>query len=109
MTKSESSLGFEQDSQRSRVPFKTPISWENDPELWFHQVKSQLVIAGITNDSTKFHSVVAALNSKSRSSRLNPLIKDLQLGDRRPSHLLTEMQNLAPDKMDDYIFQTLWL
>ncbi|GBN86224.1 hypothetical protein AVEN_9278-1 [Araneus ventricosus] len=45
MTKFESSLGVEQDSQLSRVPFKTPIFWENDPQLWFHQVKSQLVIA----------------------------------------------------------------
>ncbi|GBM83306.1 hypothetical protein AVEN_261143-1 [Araneus ventricosus] len=35
--------------------------------------------------------------------------KDLQLGDKRPSHLLSEMQNLAPAKMKDDILQTLWL
>lgn len=37
------------------------------------------------------------------------MLKDLQLGDKRPSHLLTEMRNLAPDKMEDDILQSLWL
>ncbi|GBN41052.1 hypothetical protein AVEN_118514-1 [Araneus ventricosus] len=90
--------------------------------------------------TTKFHAVVAALNSnilscvrgivrnpplenayialkdwvlqqfaQSSSARLNLLLKDLQLGDKRPSHLLGEMRNLAPAKMEDDILQTLGL
>ncbi|GBM71643.1 hypothetical protein AVEN_269195-1 [Araneus ventricosus] len=78
--------------------------------------------AGISNDSTKFHSVLAALNSnvlscvrdivksppllnaysalkdgvlqqfaQSNSARLNLLLKDLQLGDKHRSHLLSEV------------------
>ncbi|GBM11577.1 hypothetical protein AVEN_130655-1 [Araneus ventricosus] len=130
----------QQDSQLSRIAFKAPVFWEDDPELWFFRVESQFVIAGISNDSTKFHAVVAALNSNilscvrdivrssplenayialkdrvlqhfapSSSARLNLLLKDLQLGDKRPSHLLSEMRNLAPAKMADDILQTLWL
>lgn len=124
----------------SRVAFKAPIFWENDPELWFFQVESQFHISDIKTDSTKFHAVIAALNpsvlscvrdlvrnpptenaygtlkdrilqhfAQSDASRLNLLLKDLQLGDKRPSHLLSEMRNLAPDKMEDDLLQTLWL
>lgn len=124
----------------SRVAFKAPIFWENDPELWFYQVESQFVMADIKVDSTKFHAVIAALSSnvlscirdliksppptdaykalkdrvlqhfaRSDSSRLNLLLKDLQLGDKRPSFLLNEMRTLAPEKLDDEILQSLWL
>lgn len=48
----------------SRVAFKAPPFWDNDPELWFLQVESQFVIANITADTTKFHSVVANLDAK---------------------------------------------
>ncbi|GBO08959.1 hypothetical protein AVEN_239736-1 [Araneus ventricosus] len=47
--------------------------------------------------------------AQSSSARLNLLLKDLQLGDKRPPHLLSEMRNLAPAKMEDDILQTLWL
>ncbi|GBM55880.1 hypothetical protein AVEN_2576-1 [Araneus ventricosus] len=114
-TKPDVSPGVDQDSQLSRIAFNTPVYLENHPELWFFQVDSQFVIAGISNDSTKFHAVVVALNSnvlscvrdivkipplqnayialkvlqqfsQSSSARLNLLLKDLQLGDKCPSH-----------------------
>ncbi|GBO35472.1 hypothetical protein AVEN_191956-1 [Araneus ventricosus] len=137
-TKPEVSHGVEQDSQISRIAFKAPVFWKDDPELWFFQEESQFVTAGISNDSTKFHEVVAALNSnvlscvrnivrnsplenayialkyrvlhqfaQSSSARLNLLLKGLQLGDKHPSHLLGEMRNFTPAKMDDDILQTL--
>lgn len=133
-------IGNDPSLQLSRVAFKAPIFWENDPELWFFQVESQFIISDIKSDSTKFHAVVAALSpnvlscvrdiiknpptetayvtlkdrvlqhfAQSSSSRLNLLLKDLQLGDKRPSHLLNEMRNLAPDKMEEDILQTLWM
>ncbi|GFW60367.1 transposon Ty3-I Gag-Pol polyprotein [Trichonephila clavipes] len=43
------------------------------------------------------------------ASRLNLLLHNLQLGDKRPSHLLSEMRNLAPSKLEDDLLQTLWL
>lgn len=47
-----------------RVAFKAPVFWESDPALWFGQVESQFVIAGLSSDTTKFHAVVAALEPK---------------------------------------------
>ncbi|GFX38938.1 transposon Ty3-I Gag-Pol polyprotein [Trichonephila clavipes] len=133
-------LSVDQESQLSRISFKAPAFWENDPELWFFQVESQFLLAGISNDSTKFHAVIAALNSnilscvrdlvknppresvysslkykilqyfsQSDASRLNLLLHDLQLGDKRPSHLLSEMRNLAPFKLEHDLLQTFWL
>ncbi|GBN46055.1 hypothetical protein AVEN_275542-1 [Araneus ventricosus] len=62
-TKPEVSPSVKQDSQLSRIAFKAPVFWENDPELCFFQVESQFVIASISNDYTKFHAVDAGLNS----------------------------------------------
>ncbi|GFT32757.1 transposon Ty3-I Gag-Pol polyprotein [Trichonephila clavipes] len=95
---------------------------------------------GISNDPTKFHAVIAALNSnilscvrdlvknppkksayssfkdkilqyfsQSDASQINLLLHDLQLGDKRPSHLMSEMRNIAPSKLEDDLLQTLWL
>ncbi|GFW42131.1 transposon Ty3-I Gag-Pol polyprotein [Trichonephila clavipes] len=102
-SKTEIPLSVDQESQLSRIAFKAPAFWENDPELWFFQVESQFLLAGISNDSTKFHAVIAALNSNILSC-----VRDL-LGDKRPSHLLSEMRNLAPSKLEDDLLQTLWL
>ncbi|GBN03611.1 hypothetical protein AVEN_201868-1 [Araneus ventricosus] len=71
-TKPEVSPSVDQDSQLSRTAFKAPVFCENDPELWFFQVESQLVIASISSDSTKFHAVVAALNSN-----VLPCVRDI--------------------------------
>lgn len=64
----------------SRVAFRAPEFWESDPELWFGQVESQFIIAGITVDETKFHSVIAALNAKilscARDLVRSPPVKD---------------------------------
>ncbi|GBL86023.1 hypothetical protein AVEN_89080-1 [Araneus ventricosus] len=108
-TKPEVSLTVEKDSQLSRITFKAPVFWENDPELWFFQVESQFAISGISNDyqiscgrcGFKFQCIIFAQS--------NLLLKDLQLGDKRPSHLLSEIRNLATAKMEDGILQTLWL
>lgn len=47
-----------------RVAFKAPAFWEFDPALWFGQVESQFIMAGLTSETTKFHAVVAALDPK---------------------------------------------
>ncbi|GFU03911.1 hypothetical protein NPIL_469261 [Nephila pilipes] len=45
--------------------------------------------------------------SRTSSSRLNLLLKDLQPGDIRPSLLLNELRNLALENMEDDIPQIL--
>ena len=44
-----------------RVSVKPPVFYRSNPGLWFRQMKSQFVLAGITNDETKFHHILAAI------------------------------------------------
>lgn len=54
-------------SELSAVAIKVPTFWNDKPELWFAQLESQFTLAKITVDSTKFHYVVASLNSEDLS------------------------------------------
>ncbi|GBN26059.1 hypothetical protein AVEN_122818-1 [Araneus ventricosus] len=56
----------------ARVAFRAPPFWETDPDLWFLQLESQFKLSGISIDETKFHTVVAALDSK-----IPPYISDI--------------------------------
>ncbi|XP_059216157.1 uncharacterized protein LOC131994044 isoform X2 [Stomoxys calcitrans] len=49
--------------QISRVAVKAPPFWRADPLLWFKQMESQFLMAGVTQDATKFHTVVASIES----------------------------------------------
>jgi len=44
--------------------FKIPAFWRSNPELWFRQIESQFYTSRITSDSTKYHHVVAAMESE---------------------------------------------
>ena len=45
----------------ARVAVKAPPFWRKNPEIWFRQMESQFVLAGVTAEVTKFHHVVSAL------------------------------------------------
>lgn len=45
----------------------------------------------------------------SAKSKLNKLLSGLQLGDKKPSHLLREMQALSVNQINDNVLQNLWL
>ncbi|GFX89741.1 retrovirus-related Pol polyprotein from transposon 297 [Trichonephila clavipes] len=45
----------------ARVSVKVPPFWRANPEIWFSQMESQFVLAGITTEIMKFHHVVSAL------------------------------------------------
>lgn len=47
----------------ARVSIKIPPFWSAKPQLWFAQVESQFFAGGITKDETKYHTVVAAIES----------------------------------------------
>ncbi|XP_075150889.1 uncharacterized protein LOC142224999 [Haematobia irritans] len=47
----------------SRVAIKAPPFWQSDPLLCFKQMESQFIMAGVTQDSTKFHTIVASIES----------------------------------------------
>ncbi|GBN28138.1 hypothetical protein AVEN_173623-1 [Araneus ventricosus] len=52
------------DFEISRVAFRPPPFWEHDPEIWFVHIESQFSGAGISEDSTKYHALVSALDSR---------------------------------------------
>ena len=45
------------------VALKLPTFWHKDSEFWFLQAESQFDLAGITQETTKFHHVVRTLDS----------------------------------------------
>ncbi|XP_049313823.1 uncharacterized protein LOC125778731 [Bactrocera dorsalis] len=47
----------------AKVSIRIPPFWHAKPELWMAQVESQFIAAGITSDKTKYHTVVAAIES----------------------------------------------
>ncbi|XP_041980527.1 uncharacterized protein LOC121734154 [Aricia agestis] len=47
-----------------KVGVRVPPFWADEPEIWFAQVEGQFNISGITNDSTKFHYVIAQLDNQ---------------------------------------------
>lgn len=46
-----------------RVALKLPTFWEKAPELYFVSIEAQFSLSNITQDTTKYHAVIAALNS----------------------------------------------
>ncbi|GFT08136.1 transposon Ty3-I Gag-Pol polyprotein [Trichonephila clavipes] len=95
-SKTEIPLSVDQESQLSRIAFKAPAFWENDPELWFFQVESQFLLAGISNDSTKFHAVIAALNSNILSC-----VRDLTLWLQRLPANLQQVLSVCKAPLDE--------
>ncbi|GFY69274.1 uncharacterized protein TNIN_377731 [Trichonephila inaurata madagascariensis] len=47
-----------------RVSRKLPPFWADKPAVWFAQAESQFALAHITSDATKFHYIVANLDSR---------------------------------------------
>ena len=47
--------------QVNRVNVKAPVFYRGNPTVWFRQMESQFVVAGVTESSTKFHYIMSAL------------------------------------------------
>lgn len=57
--------GEDANASVSAVSVKLPPFWPEDAELWFIQAESQFAIRGISQDDTRFHYVVGALDQAS--------------------------------------------
>lgn len=57
-------MSEEEIQQINRVAVKLPPFWSDKPSLWFSQADSQFLISGITSDDTKFHYIVAQLETR---------------------------------------------
>nr|XP_042902637.1 uncharacterized protein LOC122270194 [Parasteatoda tepidariorum] len=58
---------------------------------------------------TQIKTRLIAQNADSESSRLKKLLSGIELGDKKPSKLLYEMQSLAADKISSEVLKNLWL
>ncbi|XP_015922603.1 uncharacterized protein [Parasteatoda tepidariorum] len=115
-------------SKLARVAVKPPPFCLQDPSLWFIQLDGQFKLSHITADETQFFTVIAALESKVLQSvreiilsppatekyksvtvKIKQLLQDLQLGDMRPSQLLSKMSDLSAGNLTDNILKTLWM
>ncbi|GBM53071.1 hypothetical protein AVEN_58790-1 [Araneus ventricosus] len=124
-------------NELSRVAFRAPPFWEGEAELWlelsvgisiyrrttditkYHCVVTALdgktlsairdLIRNLPADkpSDKLKTRVIELFSQSESAQLILLLQDLQLGDKRPSQLLFEMQNLSAGKLNEDLLRIL--
>ncbi|XP_055928213.1 uncharacterized protein LOC129959416 [Argiope bruennichi] len=43
------------------VAVKAPPFWRANPELWFKQIESEFILAGVTTEITKFHHILSVL------------------------------------------------
>lgn len=64
MTESQNESIINADNAISRVSVKLPPFWRLNPAVWFKQLESQFALAGITEELTKFHHVVSALQNE---------------------------------------------
>ncbi|GFX29193.1 transposon Ty3-I Gag-Pol polyprotein [Trichonephila clavipes] len=49
------------------------------------------------------------VHSENEDSKIRTLLQGLELGDQRPSELLTRMRSLASDNVDEPLLKSLWL
>ncbi|GFR28149.1 retrovirus-related Pol polyprotein from transposon 297 [Trichonephila clavata] len=102
-------------NQISHVAVKPPPFWKHNPALWFVRLKAQFELAKILNDTTKFNYVLSAAESDILNSVSDLVLKPpengkgLELGDQRPSQLLTRMRSLAGDNVGEPLLKSLWL
>lgn len=59
----------------SRIAFRAPPFWSKNPALYFAQVESQFITAGITTDETKFNTIVASIETEVLSHVSDLIIK----------------------------------
>ncbi|GBN16797.1 hypothetical protein AVEN_6293-1 [Araneus ventricosus] len=51
-------------SEVSRIAVKVPPFWRENPAIWFSRLESQFITSGIVQDSTKYHIVVASVETE---------------------------------------------
>ncbi|GBM98579.1 hypothetical protein AVEN_227595-1 [Araneus ventricosus] len=56
-------------SEVSRIAVKVPTFWRENRTIWFSQLESQFITSGIVQDSTKYHTVVASVETEILSQK----------------------------------------
>uniref|UniRef100_A0A8D8PRZ1 DUF7041 domain-containing protein n=1 Tax=Cacopsylla melanoneura TaxID=428564 RepID=A0A8D8PRZ1_9HEMI len=122
-----------------RITMKMPPFSSSHPALWFVQLESHFHTARITLEETKFHHVIAAMETcvleqvmdiveqppqdpyatikkriiklfdLSPHQRQQRLMTECFLGDKKPSQLLLEMKKFAKTDFSDEMVKSLWI
>lgn len=74
-------------------------------------IQFQGIIRAPPTDGTAYEKLKAAIIERfadTEAVRLRRLLGGMELGDRRPSHLLEEMRELSSGKMDDSLLIQIW-
>jgi hypothetical protein len=81
----------------ARVAVRLPAFWPNRPAAWFTQADAQFLLAGITNELTKFYHVISQLGER-YVAEVNDIVNSPPPRDPY-THLKTELfQRLCPSK-----------
>ncbi|XP_046976502.1 uncharacterized protein LOC124542619 [Vanessa cardui] len=109
--------GAEQIAESCRVGVRVPPFYPEKPALWFAQLEGQFVLANITSDTTKFYYAIAQLEPQ-YAAEVEDIIttppntgrydKLKELGDRKPSHFVRHLQNLAGPGVPEEFLRTIW-
>ena len=119
------------------ISLKLPPFCPADPDMWFAQVEAQFSTKGIRVEKIKFEYIVASVATEvrdlilappadapyaalkrelirrtagSNQQKLQKLLNELELGDRKPSQLLRRMQQLwCGGDADDALLRELFL
>lgn len=70
------------------------------------------IINNPPTDGTAFSTIKKALIARyveTANERMRRLVSELQLGDKKPSHLLEEMRNLGDGKVNDTVLIQFWI
>ncbi|CAH8564643.1 unnamed protein product [Dicrocoelium dendriticum] len=134
------SVDHKVESLLSVVSLSVPPFWDIDPLLWFAHLEAEFYNHRITSDYAKYCKLLSYLPKEistqvrdviisqtenryealkeatikrvmpSEKVRLQQLFRDLKLGDKLPSTLLREMQQLlGSSTMDETLLRELWL
>ncbi|XP_047023448.1 uncharacterized protein LOC124632598 [Helicoverpa zea] len=89
-------------SDLAQITIKTQIPefWTDQPRLWFGQFEV-IVADQKLGERKKF-------NLESDSQRIRKLLKEIDLGDQKPSQLLRRMKDLSRGKFPDDTLRILW-
>lgn len=126
-------------TQNLSVVIKIPRFWKENPLLWFAQVEAQFVLHHVTNERTKYFIILADLDAEilsqvsdivmnpptdaykqikqrlidhfsvSEEKRIQTLLTNVEIGDKKPSVLLREMRTLANGGVTEDFLRNMWL
>lgn len=122
------------DAHINRIAVRPAPFYRKAPDVWFRQLESQFILAGVTSAATKFHYALASLPEDiacditvtgdsydalktaviemlraNRHQRIEEALAAVELGDRRPTQLVSDIRRRFSEvglQVDDSIVKS---